>query len=87
MSTAIPPAVSRAVLERDGYQCVVCGTMNGLELHHWREFRSAGGSDTEENLVTLCWRCHARTQLHEIEVVLKQVEGRLVAFIKGRIVT
>lgn len=87
MSSDIPLAVSRAVLERDGYQCVVCGAMNGLELHHWGEFRSACGDDTEENLVTLCWRCHMRAQLHEIEVVLKDVEGRLVAFIKGRIVT
>ena len=29
-----------------------------LEVHH-KEFRSRSGTDTEENLITLCHGCHA----------------------------
>ena len=47
----------REVLERDGWRCQSCGTMANLEVHH-RKFRSKGGSDIEENLVTLCAACH-----------------------------
>jgi 5-methylcytosine-specific restriction endonuclease McrA len=55
----IPPAIRRAVLERDGHRCRVagCGSTRFLAVHH-REPRSAGGANTIENLVTLCARCH-----------------------------
>jgi len=47
------------ILRRDGWRCQSCGTMSNLEVHH-REFRSHSGSDSEENLITLCTACHAR---------------------------
>jgi len=47
------------VLRRDGWRCQSCGTMFNLEVHHKR-FRSHGGPDSEENLITLCTQCHAR---------------------------
>jgi 5-methylcytosine-specific restriction endonuclease McrA len=46
------------VLRRDGWRCQLCGTMSNLEVHH-REFRSHSGQDSEENLITLCGRCHS----------------------------
>jgi 5-methylcytosine-specific restriction endonuclease McrA len=45
------------VLRRDDWRCQSCGTMSNLEVHH-RQFRSHSGPDTEENLITLCTRCH-----------------------------
>jgi 5-methylcytosine-specific restriction endonuclease McrA len=45
------------VLRRDGWRCQCCGTKTNLEVHH-KEFRSQGGLDSEENLVTLCAACH-----------------------------
>lgn len=48
------------VLRRDGWRCQSCGAMSNLEVHH-REFRSHSGPDSEENLITLCAECHART--------------------------
>ena len=48
------------VLERDGWSCQVCGSYKNLEVHH-KEFRSHQGSDTEENLITLCNSCHRAT--------------------------
>lgn len=47
------------VLRRDGWTCQSCGTMSNLEVHH-RELRSHSGSDSEENLITLCGACHRR---------------------------
>ena len=46
------------VLRRDGWRCQSCGTMSNLEIHH-KQFRSHSGEDSEENLITLCIRCHA----------------------------
>ena len=48
----------KAVLHRDNYTCQCCGKKNcRLEVHHI-EFRSNGGTDDEENLITLCEDCH-----------------------------
>jgi 5-methylcytosine-specific restriction endonuclease McrA len=47
----------RQVLERDHWRCQNCGAMINLQVHHL-EFRSHFGSDSAENLVTLCCECH-----------------------------
>jgi 5-methylcytosine-specific restriction endonuclease McrA len=47
------------VLERDGWRCQVCGSMQNLQVHHFK-FRSHSGSDVEQNLITLCEECHTR---------------------------
>ncbi len=46
------------VLQRDGWRCQCCATRLNLEVHH-KEFRSRGGDDSEENLITLCALCHS----------------------------
>lgn len=47
-----------AILHRDNYTCQCCGKRNcRLEVHHIK-FRSNGGTDDEENLITLCKECH-----------------------------
>jgi 5-methylcytosine-specific restriction endonuclease McrA len=48
----------RQVLERDGWRCRACGSMQHLQVHHQR-FRSPLGSDSEDNLIVLCLECHA----------------------------
>lgn len=48
------------VLNRDGYKCQYCKGKhkdNKLEVHHII-FRSQGGSDEADNLITLCHACH-----------------------------
>ena len=47
------------ILRRDGWKCQSCGAMANLEVHHM-EFRSHLGTDSEENLITLCTACHAK---------------------------
>ena len=47
-----------AILHRDNYTCQCCGKKNcRLEVHHVK-FKSDGGTDDEENLLTLCEDCH-----------------------------
>ena len=47
-----------AILHRDNYTCQCCGKKNcRLEVHHIK-FKSQGGTDDEENLITLCEDCH-----------------------------
>lgn len=47
-----------AILRRDNYICQCCGKKNcRLEVHHIK-FKSNGGTDDEENLITLCEDCH-----------------------------
>jgi hypothetical protein len=52
------------VFNRDGFQCVYCGTKETLTLDHVIPY-SKGGSDEPENLSTCCQSCnskkHART--------------------------
>ena len=47
-----------AILHRDNYTCQCCGKKScRLEVHHIK-FKSDGGTDDEENLITLCEDCH-----------------------------
>lgn len=55
-ATLIPGAVKRAVRKRDGGRCVICGRAGDPHCHVVR--RSAGGMGVEQNIVTLCPRCH-----------------------------
>jgi len=53
-------AIARTrVLERDGWRCQECGSMEGLEAHHMKP-RGRLGDDVMDNLVTLCVSCHGK---------------------------
>lgn len=59
------------VLNRDNYTCQKCkgkSKNDRLEVHHI-QFRSNGGSDEQENLITLCEDCHHK--LHKGEFAIK----------------
>lgn len=61
--------VKAYVLARDGYkcQCGRTGCSKQLEVHHLK-FRSKGGSDAPDNLLTLCQKHHAA--LHDGKIKL-----------------
>lgn len=68
-----------AVLNRDDYTCQCCKTKKTtLHVHHI-VYRSNGGSDKMDNLITLCENCHRK--LHNGE--LKDFELKLVGKRKG----
>ena len=54
----------QAVLARDGYKCVLCGSTEQLQIHHkdhiGRNHSADERNDTMENLVTLCASCHIK---------------------------
>ena len=57
-----------AILNRDRYICQICGKKHTrLEVHHII-YRSNGGTDDENNLITLCEDCHSG--IHNGKVVL-----------------
>ena len=49
----------RAVMERDAYRCVTCGTHLNLSVDHIEPV-SKGGSDDLDNLQTMCQPCNSR---------------------------
>jgi 5-methylcytosine-specific restriction endonuclease McrA len=55
----IPPALRRAILERDGHTCRAdgCDSHHRLQIHHKIPW-SQGGTTDPENLITLCWFHH-----------------------------
>ena len=61
------------VLNRDNYTCQCCKGKrkdSKLEVHHII-FRSQGGSDEEENLITLCHTCHWKLHNEGLKLNLK----------------
>lgn len=71
----------KRVLERDGYRCQIpgCTCRRNLHLHHII-FRSHGGSDEEENLITVCSAHHLRC-IHEGHIVIKGTAGDLTVIL------
>ena len=64
----------KAVLERDSIDgcpcCIYCGKPfpnGGAHLHHVKR-RSQGGPGVVENLVTLCWKCHAELHNGDMDI-------------------
>ena len=69
------------ILNRDNYTCQHCKGKHKdskLEVHHII-FRSKGGSDEQDNLITLCKTCH--DNLHKSKIKLK-LKGKLRGTLK-----
>jgi hypothetical protein len=67
------------VLDRDSYICQYCKGKSKdrrLEVHHII-FRSNGGSDEAENLITLCKTCHDKVHANKIKLKGGKVKGQL----------
>lgn len=53
----IPGAVKDAVWERDNRCCILCGNPQAMPNAHYIS-RAQGGLGIEQNIVTLCMKCH-----------------------------
>lgn len=70
--------VKSYVLYRDYYTCQHCKGKSKdkrLEVHHII-YRSNNGSNTQENLITLCKTCHDKLHTNEIELNLKGIKKK-----------
>ena len=66
----------KAILHRDNYTCQCCGKKNcRLEVHHIK-FRRNGGTDDEENLITLCEDCHKGVHAGTVELNKKPKKSK-----------
>lgn len=54
----ISKATKKAVWERDGGRCIICYNRQAMPNSHFIR-RSQGGLGIEENIVTMCMRCHS----------------------------
>lgn len=60
--------VKAYVLNRDGYQCQNCKKKNRkLHVHHI-VFKSKGGTDSPDNLITLCESCHDKLHCGKFKI-------------------
>lgn len=61
-SNRLDENIRKAVILRDGCKCMECGKSNcKLEVHHIKP-RRLNGSNTLDNLITLCEKCHQKTE-------------------------
>ena len=69
----ISPERRAAIRKRDGYRCVNCGQpgreLGGkkLDVHHVISVLD-GGPDTDDNLVTVCRRCHGQVEMGRMKL-------------------
>jgi 5-methylcytosine-specific restriction endonuclease McrA len=66
----------KRILERDGWRCQNCGSVENLLVHH-KIRRSQQGDDALRNLLTLCAYCHLEEhgQLCYSAAATEQVTG------------
>ena len=61
-SNRLDENIRKAVILRDGCKCMECSKANTiLEVHHIKPKR-LNGSNTLDNLITLCDKCHQKTE-------------------------
>ena len=80
-------AVRRAVFERDGYRCVMCGRTGKLECDHITPLEREPGQDVYDpnGLQTLCRACHIaktaaenRRELTPAELAWRELVAEMV---------
>ena len=68
------------VFDRDNYTCQVCGKSKGKVLHtHHIRYKSLGGTDRADNLITVCTECHTGKNHKESGILYRWMqEGKKV---------
>lgn len=84
IGAGIPKETRKGVYKRDGWRCALCDSSDGIQIHHVIP-RGEGGSDFPENLITLCWRCHAlahgKKVLDAVDLTPEDVEQACVEYV------
>ena len=62
----------KRVLERDGWRCRKCGSLENLQIHR-KIKRSQQGNDSLGNLVSMCLLSHGRARAAELHHSSRQV--------------
>lgn len=75
----ISQKVKEIVWARDGGRCIICGNHKAMPNSHFIR-RSQGGLGIEENIVTMCDRCH---RMYDQGVDRKAIEARTEEYLKS----
>lgn len=65
-----------ACLNRDNYTCQCCKTKKGTLHAHHIVYRSNGGADTLDNLITICEACHKKLHDGELQLFESKINGK-----------
>ncbi len=71
--------VRQQILRRDKHRCRNCDDHMDTEVHHI-VFRSQGGSNIPDNLITLCMTCHAGVHRQFLKLEGNPERGKLTFF-------
>lgn len=77
--TKISPSVKDAVFARDGGRCILCYCYGFPNAHYIR--RAHGGKGIEENIVTLCLRCH---QQYDQSIYRDEIREEIRQYLKSK---
>jgi len=83
MYANIPNSLRKLVYRRDGYRCALCDSSQGLQIHHVIP-RGQGGTDEEQNLITLCSYCHSHVHgrpLYDTPMTAEDIEQCCVEYL------
>ena len=69
--TQISASVKEEVFKRDMGRCVYCGSSQAVPVAHYIP-RSHGGLGIEENILTLCSRCHFKYDHTDNHTMMKE---------------
>ena len=75
----ISAKVKQIVWERDNHQCIICGNRQAMPNSHVVR-RSSGGLGIEQNIVTMCQRCHA---MYDQYIDRSAMENYIEQYLKG----
>ena len=73
----------REVYRRDGYRCALCDSSQGLQVHH-AIARGEGGTDSPQNLITLCSYCHSHAHgrpLYDTPITAQEIAQACVEYL------
>ena len=83
MNANIKNATRREVYRRDGYRCALCDSSQGLQVHHAIP-RGEGGTDSPQNLITLCSYCHSHAHgrpLYDTPITAQEIAQACVKYL------
>ena len=74
--------LKRQVYVRDKWHCRSCNNSRNLTPHHI-VFRSQGGEDRLDNLITLCINCHDGVHGGKLEILWERETMGGILFVRG----
>lgn len=76
----IPKAVKDAVWKRDDGKCIICGSRYAFPNSHFIRRSQGGLGTTEQNIVTMCQRCHS---MYDQGIDRKAIEAYTEKYLKS----